>query len=59
MKKSEFKKLSYESKFSRRFACWCSNHSGASKMKKSNRREARNKLKNELKQSIKKENNEE
>ena len=50
--KSYFKKLSYESKFSRRFACWCSNHSGASKMKKSNRQEARNKLKEELKKDI-------
>ena len=50
--KSHFKKLSYESKFSRRFASWCSNHSGASKMKKTNRQEARSKLKEQLKKDI-------
>jgi len=47
--KGYFKRLTYESKFSRKFACWCQNHSGISKLKKSNRREARAKLKRELK----------
>jgi len=54
--KSIFKKLSEEDKFSRNFACWCSNHSGSSKMKKDNRREARNKLKELLKDDINDEN---
>lgn len=50
--RSEFKKLSFESKFSRKFACWCSNHKGVSKLKKANRQEARNKLKQKLQDDL-------
>lgn len=56
MKKSEFKKLSYESKFSRRYACWCNNHSGAAKYKKANRRIARVKLKQSLNKEVRAQN---
>jgi hypothetical protein len=42
------KKNTFESKFSRKFACWCNNHSGISKLKRFNRQQARNKLKNQL-----------
>lgn len=50
--KSYFKRQSYESKFSRKFACWCSNHSGIAKLKRDNRQEARNKLKQQLKDEV-------
>jgi len=53
MKKSKFKKLSHEDKFSRAYACWAFNHGGWAKYKKQNRRTARVKLKEELKKEIK------
>lgn len=56
--KSEFKKLTDENKFSRKFACWCNNHCGISKLKRANRQEARNKLKEKLKKEIEETTNE-
>jgi len=50
--RSEFKKLTYEDKFDRKFACWANNHDGWSKAKKQNRKEARQKLKEELKKEL-------
>lgn len=47
MLRSEFKKLSFEDKFSRQYACWVRNNPKAwSWFKRQNRRIARNKLKN-------------
>ena len=46
--RSQFKKITYESKFDRKYCCFCINHGGISKIKKSNRRLARQKLKRQL-----------
>ena len=53
MKRSEFKKQSFESKFDRKYCCCMANHSGASKVKTANRRLARTKLKEQLHNRIK------
>ena len=45
MQKGYYKKLSYEDKFDRRYACWTHNHGGWLKYKTSNRRTARRKIK--------------
>lgn len=45
MQKSYYKKLSYEDKFDRKYACWTHNHKGWVKYKTSNRRMARRKIK--------------
>lgn len=52
-KKSKYKKLSCEDKFSRYWACWAVNHGGWAKAKRLNRQEARQKLKEELKAEVK------
>ena len=58
MEKGFWKKLTYESNFSRRFACWANNHGGWKKYKKANRKEMRRKLKEQLSNEIKESENE-
>ena len=41
MEKGQYKKLSYEDKFDRKYACWTYNHKGWLKCKTANRRTAR------------------
>lgn len=45
MQKGYYKKLSYEDKFDRKYACWTHNHGGWVKYKTANRRMARRKIK--------------
>lgn len=45
MQKGYYKKLSYEDKFDRKYACWTFNHNGWVKYKAANRRTARRKIK--------------
>lgn len=45
MQKGYYKKLSYEDKFDRKYACWTYNHHGWAKSKTGNRRTARRKMK--------------
>lgn len=45
MQKGMWRKLTYEDKFDRRFACWAANHNGWRKYKTANRRTLRRKLK--------------
>lgn len=52
MQKGFWKKLTYESTFSRAFACWANNHFGWRKYKKRNRKEMRRKLKKQLNEYI-------
>ena len=42
------KLLPFQSEFSHRYACWANNHNGWSKMKKKNRKLAKNRLKREV-----------
>lgn len=51
-----FKKmLPYQSEFSHRFACWANNHMGWAKMKKANRKQAKNKSKQIMKKEMQQE----
>ena len=47
------KLLPYQSEFSHRYATWACNHNGWRKMKKANRRLAKNRLKREMKKRLK------
>ncbi len=47
MQKSRYKKMSYEDKFDRKYACWTFNHNGWRKAKTANRRTARRRTKEE------------
>lgn len=53
MQKGYYKKLSYEDKFDRKYACWTYNHDGWLKCKTANRRTARRKIKIDTKNEIK------
>lgn len=57
MQKGYYKKLSYEDKFDRKYACWTYNHDGWLKCKTANRRMARRKIKVETKNEIKNDQN--
>ena len=51
-----FKKmLPYQSEFSHRFVCWANNHMGWAKMKKANRKQAKNKSKQIMKKEMQQE----
>lgn len=47
MQKNIYKKMSYEDKFDRKYACWTFNHNGWRKAKTANRRTVRRKIKAE------------
>lgn len=53
MQKGYYKKLSYEDKFDRKYACWTHNHDCWLKYKTANRRMARRKIKTDTKNEIK------
>lgn len=52
LQKGRYKKLSYEDKFDRKYACWTFNHKGWYQYKRSNRRTARRAEKAEAKSDI-------
>lgn len=51
-KRGIHRKLTYEDRFDRDYACWANNHGGWSKAKTQTRREFRAKLKEEPKKEI-------
>lgn len=49
------KLLPFQSEFSHRYACWANNHMGWAKMKKANRKQAKNKSKQIMKKEMQQE----
>lgn len=47
--KSYFKRMTIENKFDRKYACFLNNHCGIGKLKRYNRKLARNRLRQQLK----------
>lgn len=44
MHRNIYRKITYEDRFDRNYACWANNHKGWSKYKRENRKRAREKL---------------
>lgn len=44
--------LAYQSEFSRRFACWATNHRGWAKMKRTNKRRAKRRERQEMRKEV-------
>ena len=53
MRKARYKRMSFEDKFDRKYACWCRNTPHAwARVKRANRRQARRRYKKEMEDEI-------